>query len=497
MKALISVEDYTLAITEGKLFYMEFQVFDADAEACFLRILRRFLSHADLLYSRDVLITILKELINNAVKANAKRLFFQRMNLDIRKDYFEGMTSFSSSVLRPDGDLMVAMQSSDYKVRIYFENRNSDYIISVWNNTPIVPEEIERINSRIEKARHYSNISEAFGDTLDDSEGAGLGLIMASMVFRNAGFDASKFIVHRKDNSTIFSLALSRRTDSAEIRGKIAQEINNAVENIPAFPENSRLLIDMCKNPDVTIKHISDFVKRDPGLSASILKLANSAGYITSKKISSIEEASVLIGLNGIQSIAMASGVDEIVNTHFKEFKYLWMESYKKAFYAYKIAIQLKNAKIAEKAYLAALLSKIGRILLLSIKKETAQKLAEITRNKTQTEVDILEEIALGVSISTLGSLIVKRWHFDDDLSDAIEYHRKPHMVNEKNKSLNYTVYLAHVFCEAEIGKYRFEIVDEDVLSYFNLADANNFKKLHDILIDAYNTQMKNIENLK
>ncbi|HPY02390.1 MAG TPA: hypothetical protein PL161_04120, partial [Spirochaetota bacterium] len=74
---------------------------------------------------------------------------------------------------------------------------------------------------------------------------------------------------------------------------------------------------------------------------------------------------------------------------------------------------------------------------------------------------------------------------------------RKPHMVNEKNKSLNYTVYLAHVFCEAEIGKYRFEIVDEDVLSYFNLADANNFKKLHDILIDAYNTQMKNIENLK
>jgi len=78
MKALISAEDYTLAITEGKLFYLEFQVFDADAEACFLRILRRFLSHADLLYSRDVLITILKELINNAVKANAKRLFFSK-----------------------------------------------------------------------------------------------------------------------------------------------------------------------------------------------------------------------------------------------------------------------------------------------------------------------------------------------------------------------------------------------------------------------------------
>ena len=58
MKALISAEDYTLAITEGKLFYLEFQVFDADAEACFLRILRRFLSHSDLLYSRDVLITI-------------------------------------------------------------------------------------------------------------------------------------------------------------------------------------------------------------------------------------------------------------------------------------------------------------------------------------------------------------------------------------------------------------------------------------------------------
>ena len=497
METLISEKDYTSAIKSGARFYIEFAVFDNSAESFFLRILRRFLSHADMLYSRDVLLTVLKELINNAVKANAKRLYFRKKSADIYHDYVSGMAGFGAGLLRPEGDLMKSLYDSDLRVRIYFENAGNDFKISVWNNAAMTKEEHERINSRIEKAGQYTNISEAFCDTLDDSEGAGLGLIMAMMVFRNAGFDVAGFRLGRKDDSTVFSVSISNETNSHEIRVKIASEITTAVESLPSFPENARTLSDMCRKADVSIKEISDFVKRDPGFSASILKLANSAGYITQKRVSTIEEAVVLIGLNGIRAVAMASGTDSIINAHYKEFRYLWEESYKKAFYAYKIAIQLKNAKVADYAYIAALLSKIGRILLLSIKQETVQKIAGIARNRSQTEIDILEEIALGVSMSTLGSIIVKKWNFDSLLADAIEYHRKPHMAHEDNKALFYTVYLAHVFCEAEIGKYRFGMVDEDVLSFFNLNDENNFARLHDILIDAYNVQLQNIENLK
>ncbi len=43
-----------------------------------IKVLHRELENYDILYMKDMLLTVLKELINNAVKANAKRLFFRK-----------------------------------------------------------------------------------------------------------------------------------------------------------------------------------------------------------------------------------------------------------------------------------------------------------------------------------------------------------------------------------------------------------------------------------
>ncbi|MFW5862997.1 MAG: HDOD domain-containing protein, partial [Spirochaetota bacterium] len=211
-----------------------------------------------------------------------------------------------------------------------------------------------------------------------------------------------------------------------------------------------------------------------------------SAGYITSKRVETIEEAVKIIGTKGINTLLVASGVQEIMGARYKKFETIWKNSYKSAFYSQNIAMQMKKTKLSEFAYLAALLSDIGQIVLLSIKPDEIQRLRDIAGLKDMPETNLLEEISLGISHSTLGSIICQKWRFNEALVKAIEFHHRPHMAPEKFRDLIYIVYLGYVYNSIETKNFRFEIVNDDVLQYFNIQKREEFDRLHNILKDSY-----------
>ena len=484
----INPPDFKESVKNGEDLYIQFSMMSPDVEATLIKILHRYLEYFDILYMKDMLITILKELINNAIKANAKRLYFKIRELDIqnRDQYREGMECFKDDVFAEANDILNQLHDARLIVRVFFKVLPDNLKISVINNIPILEEELQKVNSRLKKAYQYTDISEAFEDVLDDSEGAGLGLIMVLMLFKNAGFPVDVFRISTDGKLTITKISIPKRPDSDEVHAKIAEELLQELDNIPSFPENILEIQRLCANPDSTIREIAESIKRDPGLTTSILKLANSAGYITIKKIETIEEAVKIIGTKGVNTLLVASGVQDILKSRYKKFETIWKNSYRTAFYAQRISMQMKRTKLSEFSYLAALLSDIGRIVLLSIKPESTEKIIEISGNKNIADTNLLEEVTLGISHSTLGALICKKWKFNEALIKAIEYHHRPHMAPEKYRELTYTVYLAYVFTEIETRNYRFEIVDEDVLDHFNLNNKKSFEMLHAILKEAY-----------
>lgn len=80
---------------------------------------------------------------------------------------------------------------------------NKDMIrIRVMNNVKLSPTEVERINQRIEKARLYNDLAEAFLEAGDETEGAGLGLVMSLMMLKNDGLSASSYKIESQGNNT-------------------------------------------------------------------------------------------------------------------------------------------------------------------------------------------------------------------------------------------------------------------------------------------------------
>lgn len=486
----INPTDYLNAIIKGNEFYIQFQRFGPEVEAQIIKIIHRYLEQYDLLFHKDTIISITKELVNNAIKANAKRIYFESSGLDIGNpaQYRKGMETFKEHVFESqNAEILSSLDGSKYVVRITFSTSSDNILVNIKNNVTILEPELKKIKSRISKAYKYNDIAEAFTDVLDDSEGAGLGLIMALMLLKNSGFPQDSFSVEQHEMGTSASLYIPYNKTRPESHFKITEEIVKEIEEIPSLPDNVNRIRLLCKNPESTIKDISHAISIDPGLTASIIKLSNSAGYITMNRIETIDEAVKIIGIRGIQTLLIATGVQKIVETRYKKFEAIWDDSYKRAFYAHHIVKKIsKDSRLADQVYLAALLSDIGRIVLLSLQSDLFKKLKEISGYKGLEGSSLLEEITLGISHSSLGAMICKKWNFNESLTKTIELHHRPHLAPEALKNLIYTVYLADLFVDIEKKRSRFEIADEDVLNFFKLDLKKEFSIYHDSITKKY-----------
>lgn len=487
--------DYQNAIASGQEFYIQFHRVSIDSDAAVIKSIHHYLEKYDILYLKESITTIVRELINNAIKANLKRLYFKLNKLDIENinDYRAGMENFKEETFQTkSSEYFEKLVQSKLVVRIHFTTSNDHVHINVINNIPIIDAELHKVKARISKAYKYNDISEAFDDVLDESEGAGLGLIMAMMLYKNSGFSQDLFKIYKKNELTIATLSIPKKTTKPKSHITIADEIMKEIDDIPAFPENIEEIQRLCSDSEATIKDIALSISRDPGVTSSILKLANSAGYITVKKVDTIEDAVKIIGIKGINTLLLATGVFNIIDSRYSKFETIWKQSHKRAFYAQKIAMQIKLSKISDYAYLGALLADIGRIILLSLKPELLNSLREIAGNKGMGNTNPIEEIALGISHSSLGKLIGEKWNFNEAIINTIDYHHRPHMAPQKFKQLIYIVYMADAFMEIENNKTRYEFLNYDVLEYFKLTTLDSFNFLHNILQTSYSLHDSN-----
>ncbi|HOD14011.1 MAG: HDOD domain-containing protein [Spirochaetes bacterium] len=491
----IQPQDYKKAVAAENDFYIQFNVLSPAVDGIINKCVHRYLAHYDLGYIKNQIINVIKELVNNAIKANLKRLYFTVKKLDINKteDYRQGMETFKEETYEGDEDYMSMLADSPLVVRVAFKTSGEYLYINVINNVPILDTELSKINARIKKAYKYNDISEAFDEVLDDSEGAGLGLIMAMMIFKNMGMSPESFRIYRKKDLTISAIAIPLAMDKIRARVQIAGEIIREIESIPAFPDNIIRIQKLCANPDATIKEIAGAISLDPGLTTSILKLANSAGYFTVKKTETIEEAVKIIGVKGINALLLATGVHKVMDARYKRSESTWKDSYKRAAYASQLAVQMKKTKLGDFAYLAALLSDVGFIVMLSLRSELLKSLQELAGFKGMENIDLLEEISLGISHAALGGMIFSKWKFNDALIKTVEYHHRPHMAPVNIRQLVFIVYLADCLVEIDKNRFRYEFIDEDVIEYFNLGDRKAFDIMHKVLKESYENQQKEL----
>ena len=80
----------------------------------------KLLAKIDMIYLLDYIITILREIITNAVKANAKRYYFKKLNIDINnpQKYAEGIKNFKREIIGTN-TVEKELEKTDYRVALF------------------------------------------------------------------------------------------------------------------------------------------------------------------------------------------------------------------------------------------------------------------------------------------------------------------------------------------------------------------------------------------
>ena len=174
----------------------------------FQNILSAFLNECQQTYLYNYLSYCLLELLDNASKANAKRIYFQQHNLDINNeaDYKTGMKDFKEKL----SDTHYINELETGMLQVHLQLSANDIIsMTVSNNTKITNSEYKRICEKIEKTKEYSDMSDAFGD-IDQTEGSGLGIITVIIMLKKLGLNTDNLKFQATDKETVATIEVPK-----------------------------------------------------------------------------------------------------------------------------------------------------------------------------------------------------------------------------------------------------------------------------------------------
>ncbi|MCU0845287.1 MAG: hypothetical protein MUC76_10215 [Spirochaetes bacterium] len=159
--------------------------------------------------------TCVKELLINAVKANFKHIYFEGSAPQspapgvIPDD--KVIRLFKLEMSREDARTLARLaRSRDIKAEIVFHHEDDTLDISITNPIAMTPEELAKVRKKLDDARKCEDISDYFLMNADDpnNEGAGIGLVLISMILKSLGVDQSRLDIRSLEDRTMASLAI-------------------------------------------------------------------------------------------------------------------------------------------------------------------------------------------------------------------------------------------------------------------------------------------------
>ena len=438
------------------------------------------LSYFDQIFLLEVGFTIVKEILVNAVKANAKRIHFRNLNLDINNtlDYEKGMESFADEVTFKWNEQEEILNNSEFYINSLFQFKEGMFVFSVENNATVQATEQERILTRIEAAKGYNDLSDAFEDMSDSTESAGLGLILTQILLKNSGIGRDRFMMEFLPNSTKVTLEIpSNVIPIVQPISKFNAKVLDEIQKLPALPKTLNKLLGLCNDPDSSISNLSLEIEKDPALTADLLKLSNSAYYSGRSKVKTIQDALKLVGLKNLKNLLYVSGVTKILNSRYEKASEIWEHSAKCSFFARNLTQELSLTKLSDISATAGLLHDIGKLVLLSLDRNITDRV-EFIKDREKNNSVLIEEFTLGIGHPEIGSKLLEKWQFPEELICVVRYHHKPFLAPKEYRQITSIIYLANMMIDIKDGKTSFAIIHHPILEEFNIASEEVFMNL-------------------
>jgi HD-like signal output (HDOD) protein len=437
---------------------------------------------------KDHLAYCLKELTVNAKKANTKRVYFMEKNLrlDVPADYEKGMKTFKADTLDNIQHYLELQEQKDLYIKVTYLIRNNVLYLSVRNNVPITPKELTRVYDRVARSRAFESMEEAFSEILDDSEGAGLGIVIMILMLRKMGLTEKSFDLNQVGNETSASLTIPMNAVKLERVNMLADEIIHVVDTLPPFPENLDRLLRLLGDPDVELDRLAAQLSHDPAMTADLIRYVNSAKYGVRKRIESLQDAVRIVGIQGLKDLVYPYGAHKLLNKYMTKQKDLWTNAARVSAYAAEMAKIFRfDRDDQSQAQIAGILYNLGQIILSFLHPDESAKIMDFCRAKGFS-IELFDELTQSINPSDLGARIAEKWNFPEDLVQIIRYQNQPQSALAVLQPVTCVVHLASSLLSVENDLLSYSQINAGVLRALKLTDTARLTALHERVKGAY-----------
>lgn len=193
-------------------------------------------------------------------------------------------------------------------------------------------------------------------------------------------------------------------------------------ESLPSAPVLYQQLTDELASDDPSLKRIGEIVAQDPGMSAKILQIVNSAFFALRREVSDIDQAVTMLGTDTIMALALTTHLfsqNHLTDGQQAVVEEVWTESLEVASIAKALAgADGQSHALGQEAFLAGLLHDAGILVLAMQHPDRATGTWDLTLGS--------EREAFGADHALIGAYLLNIWGLPDPIVEAVGYHHEP-----------------------------------------------------------------------
>ncbi len=201
--------------------------------------------------------------------------------------------------------------------------------------------------------------------------------------------------------------------------------LKKVIKDLSTPPRNAMKLMEVIRDPATESKEVEDLLRYEPGLTANLLRMANSAYFALPQRIGSVRQAIVTLGLKRVADLVMVSCLNSIMGVSVEGYG---LEKGELRNHSIAVAVTSEllikelNLPRSDEIFTASLLHDVGKLVLGHFVKDAPTE-AFYRGNEAFDEIE--REVS-GYDHGYVGAEVLKAWGFPEAMVNAVRFHHYP-----------------------------------------------------------------------
>jgi HD-like signal output (HDOD) protein/CheY-like chemotaxis protein len=283
----------------------------------------------------------------------------------------------------------------------------------------------------------------------------------------------------------MLKLVISRACALREIlENDRLKSIFSRVQSVPSIPAIYMKMVRELQSPEASIQRVGQIITEDPGMTAKVLQLVNSAFFGIPRQITCPSQAVNLLGLETIKALSLIIHIFEkyegrrLVGIEMDE---IWDHVMRVGVLARQIVKAIDGgSRMMDDAFVGGVLHDIGKLILAANLGREYEAAIELSIAKGIGQCDA-ELITIGATHASIGGFLLGLWGLPDSLIEAIVFHHHPRLCPTPGFSALTAVHVANVLEEIDRHQRNELLHRDDPEALARLLPAETLDYLHSL----------------